>query len=197
MGSRTGSGIPRKLTKTSLKIFSISSVSEGLKIRRAFGLVPSRGVWLDSKPSGRNQFEEGTMNRFTVGLVSVAAVVSYLIWTGVSETMVYYLTPVELMEKVESDRTFYEVGVKVSGQVLPGTYQRVDGELLHTFVVRDLADESVTFPVEFRDALPDTFTDDAEVVLEGSLRGDGVFEAETLLTKCGSRYEAAPEDLAG
>jgi len=168
-----------------------------LKIRRAFGLVPSRGGWLDSEPSGRNQYEEGTMNRFTVGLVSVAAVVSYLIWTGVSETMVYYLTPVELMEKVESDRTFYEVGVKVSGQVLPGTYQRVDGELLHTFVVRDLADESVTFPVEFRDALPDTFTDDAEVVLEGSLRGDGVFEAETLLTKCGSRYEAAPEDLAG
>ena len=25
---------------------------------------------------------------------------------------------------------------------------------------------------------------------------DGVFEATTLLTKCGSRYEAAPEDLA-
>ena len=136
-------------------------------------------------------------SRFMVGLVSVAAVVSYLIWTGVSETMVYYLTPVELMAKVKDDRTFHEVGVKVSGKVLPGTYKRVDGELLHTFMVRDLADESVTFPVEFRDALPDTFTDDTEVVLEGRLRGDGVFEAETLLTKCGSRYEAAPEDLAG
>ena len=132
-----------------------------------------------------------------VGLVSVAAVVSYLIWTGVSETMVYYLTPVELMAKVKDDPTFHEVGVKVSGKVLPGTYKRVDGELLHTFMVRDLADESVTFPVEFRDALPDTFTDDTEVVLEGRFRGDRVFEAETLLTKCGSRYEAAPEDIAG
>ena len=136
-------------------------------------------------------------SRFMVGLVSVAAVVSYLIWTGVSETMVYYLTPVELMAKVKDDPTFHEVGVKVSGKVLPGTYKRVDGELLHTFVVRDLSDESVTFPVEFRDALPDTFTDDTEVVLEGRFRGDRVFEAETLLTKCGSRYEAAPEDLAG
>ena len=132
-----------------------------------------------------------------VGLVSVAAVVSYLIWTGVSETMVYYLTPVELMANLQDDPTFHEVGVKVSGKVLPGTYKRVDGELLHTFMVRDLADESVTFPVEFRDALPDTFTDDTEVVLEGRFRGDRVFEAETLLTKCGSRYEAAPEDLAG
>ncbi len=135
--------------------------------------------------------------RFMVGLVGVAAVVSYLIWTGVSETMVYYLTPVELMERVEVDPTFHDVGVKVSGLVIPGTYNRVEGELLHTFHVRDLADESVTFPVEYRDALPDTFTDEAEVVLEGRLRSDGVFEATTLLTKCGSRYEAAPEDLKG
>jgi cytochrome c-type biogenesis protein CcmE len=144
--------------------------------------------------------KEGTMKkhgRFMVGLVGVAAVVTYLIWTGVSTTMVYYLTPVELMAKVQADPTFHDVGVKVSGQVVPGSYKRVQGELLHTFLVRDLGDESVTFPVEFRDALPDTFTDDVEVVLEGRLRDDGVFEATTLLTKCGSRYEASPEDLAG
>jgi cytochrome c-type biogenesis protein CcmE len=135
--------------------------------------------------------------RFTVGLVGVAAVVTYLIWTGVSETMVYYLTPVELMERVESDASFHDVGVKVSGQVVQGTYRRVEGELLHRFMVHDLVETDVTFPVEFRDALPDTFSDDVEVVLEGRLRTDGVFEATTLLTKCGSRYEAAPEDLAG
>jgi len=135
--------------------------------------------------------------RFMVGLVGVATVVTYLIWTGVSETMVYYLTPVELMERVEADPTFHDVGVKVSGHVVSGTYSRGEGELLHRFTVRDLADESVTFAVEYRDALPDTFTDDVEVVLEGRLREDGVFEATTLLTKCGSRYEASPEELAG
>jgi cytochrome c-type biogenesis protein CcmE len=135
--------------------------------------------------------------RFMVGLVGVAAVVTYLIWTGVSETMVYYMTPVELMAKVEADPSFREVGVKVSGKVVPGTYQRVEGQLLHTFTVRDLVDESMTFQAEYRDALPDTFSDDVEVVMEGRLREDGVFEATTLLTKCGSRYEAAPEDLQG
>jgi cytochrome c-type biogenesis protein CcmE len=135
--------------------------------------------------------------RFMVGLVGVAAVVSYLIWTGVSTTMVYYLTPVELAEKIEGDPSFHDVGVKISGKVVPGTYKRVEGELLHTFVVQDLADAETTFPVEYRDALPGTFTDEVEVVLEGRLRTDGVFEANTLLTKCGSRYEAAPEDLAG
>ena len=135
--------------------------------------------------------------RFMVGLVGVAAVVTYLIWTGVSETMVYYLTPVELMERVEADPTFSEVGVKVSGIVVAGTYERTPGELLHTFTVQDLVDPEVTFVAEYRDALPDTFADEVEVVLEGRLRTDGVFEATTLLTKCGSRYEAAPEDLEG
>lgn len=134
--------------------------------------------------------------RFMVGLVGVAAVISYLVWTGVSNTMVYYLTPVELMERVEEDPSFRDLGVKVSGKVVPGTYERVEGELLHRFVIHDLEDESVTFPVEWRDALPDTFTDEVEVVVEGRLNADGVFEATTLLTKCGSRYEAAPEDLA-
>jgi len=135
--------------------------------------------------------------RFMVGLVGVAAVVTYLIWTGVSETMIYYLTPVELMQKVEADPTFHDVGVKVSGQVIPGTYRRVEGELLHVFTVRDLVDHEVTFDVEFRNALPDTFSDDVEVVLEGRMRPDHVFEATTLLTKCGSRYEASPEELEG
>lgn len=135
--------------------------------------------------------------RFMVGLVGVAAVVTYLIWTGLSQTMVYYLTPVELMARVEADPTFYDLGIKVSGKVVQGTYRRVPGELLHSFQVHDLADENVSFAVEFRDALPDTFSDDVEVILEGRLRRDGVFEASTLLTKCGSRFEAAPEDLAG
>lgn len=135
--------------------------------------------------------------RFMVGLVGVAAVVSYLVWTGVSETMVYYLTPAELIARVDEDPSFKDMGVKVSGKVVRGTYGRVEGQLLHRFQVQDLADESKAIWVEFRDALPDTFTEDSEVVLEGRLDQDGVFQATILLTKCGSRYEAAPEDLAG
>ena len=100
------------------------------------------------------------------------------------------------MERVEEDPSFRELGVKVSGQVVPGTYERVPGELLHRFVIHDLEDESVRFPVEWRDALPDTFSEEVEVVVEGRFNEAGVFEATTLLTKCGSRYEAAPEDMA-
>lgn len=136
--------------------------------------------------------------RFLVGLVGVSLVVSYLIWTGVSETMVYYLTPMELVTKVTADPTFHDVGVKVGGRVVPGSYEkRATG---HSFVVHDVEDESVTFRVEYAGDLPDTFTDSpamvVDAVVEGRFREDAVFEATTVLTKCGSRYEATPEGLA-
>jgi cytochrome c-type biogenesis protein CcmE len=136
-------------------------------------------------------------SRFYIGLVGVALVVTYLVWTGVSETMVYYLTPTELVAKVADDPSFHDVGVKVSGRVVPGTYEKGSGELEHHFVVRDLEHEDVCIPVVYREILPYTFTDDVEVVLEGRFNENGVFEATNVLTKCGSRYEASPEELRG
>ena len=137
--------------------------------------------------------------KFFVGLGGVALVVTYLIWTGVTQTMVYYLTPVELMALVEADPTFHELGIKVSGRVEKGSWTRAENELLHHFTVVDLIDESVRFPVEFRDMLPDTFndTENVDVVVEGRFRQDGVFEATIVLAKCGSRYEASAEELLG
>ena len=134
--------------------------------------------------------------RFYVGLVGVALVVSYLVWTGVSDSMVYYLTPTELVAKVSEDPAFHSVGVKVSGRVIPGSYQQGDGDLVHEFTVRDIEHADVTFPVVYQGVLPDTFTEDVDVVLEGRFGEDRVFQANTVLTKCGSRYEATPEELA-
>jgi len=79
--------------------------------------------------------------------------------------------------------------------VVPGSYDRGEGELVHLFTVHDIEHSEVTFPVVYDGVLPDTFTDEIEVVLEGRFGEDGVFQAKTLLTKCGSRYEAAPEEL--
>lgn len=135
--------------------------------------------------------------RFYVGLVGVGLVVAYLVWTGVSDSMVYYLTPTELVAKVTEDPAFHSMGVKVSGKVVPGTYAKGEGELEHLFSVHDIEHTEVTFPATYQGVLPDTFTDEIEVVLEGQFGEDGVFRAHTLLTKCGSRYEATPEELSG
>ena len=44
-----------------------------------------------------------------------------------------------------------------------------------------------------RAPLPDTFQEGRDVVIEGKLGSSGTFEASTVLTKCGSRYEAGAE----
>lgn len=67
---------------------------------------------------------------------------------------------------------------------------------MHVFTVHDLEHTDVTFTAMYTGILPDTFTDETEVVLEGRFGEDQVFQASTLLTKCGSRYEASPEELA-
>ena len=136
-------------------------------------------------------------SRFLVGLVGVAGVVTYLIWTGIDQTMQYYLTPTELLAKVSADPSFHRVGVKVGARIVPGSYQKGDG--VHRFTVEDPTDAAVTIPVDYTGDLPDTFNDRSDMVvdavLEGRYRDDGVFVATTVLTKCGSRYEAAPEAL--
>jgi cytochrome c-type biogenesis protein CcmE len=86
--------------------------------------------------------------------------------------------------------------VRVSGSVVPGSYAAMSDELLHTFDVFDPAAPDVILTVHFRHPIPDTFSDsgDVEVVMEGRYTGDGVFEATEVLTKCGSRYEAMPDE---
>ncbi len=136
-------------------------------------------------------------SRFIVGLVGVALVVTYLVWTGISSSMVYYMTPKELMAKVSADPVYHTVGLKVSGRVVSGSYSQADQGLTHLFQLRDIEYPEVFFAVECGGNLPDTFTDDIDVVLEGRFGEDRVFQADELLTKCGSRYEASPEELAG
>lgn len=133
--------------------------------------------------------------RFITGIAGVGLIVGYLVWTGVQDTMVYYLTPTELVAKVSTDASFHEVGVKVGARVIEGSLESNPDELEYRFRVKDIETEGTTFPVVYNGPLPDTFQEGRDVVLEGRFTEAGVFEATTLLTKCGSRYEASPEEL--
>lgn len=127
--------------------------------------------------------------KFIIGGVLVLATVGYLMATGIKETGVYYVTPSELATRVEADRSFYDVGVKMGARVVPGSITRD----VATQTIRFRATDGLhTWPVVYRGLAPDTFTDEVDVVVEGRLQSDGVFHATTLLAKCGSRYEAAP-----
>ena len=127
--------------------------------------------------------------KFILGGALILGTVGYLMATGIKETGVYYLTPSELASRVQADRTFYNVGVKMGARVVKGS------------ITRDVASQTISFratdgqntwPVVYRGLAPDTFTDEVDVVVEGRLQPDGTFRATTLLAKCGSRYETVP-----
>jgi cytochrome c-type biogenesis protein CcmE len=132
--------------------------------------------------------------KFLVGGSVIGAMVMYLMITGMRDSMIYYHTPSELIAKISADPSYKEMGLKVGGRVAPGTVAFDQRSLDLRFDVLDIVDGATAFPVHFQGPLPDTFEEGRDVVIEGRFGSDGVFEATTVLTKCGSRYEAAEED---
>jgi cytochrome c-type biogenesis protein CcmE len=128
--------------------------------------------------------------KFVLGGLCILGTAGYLMASSIKETGVYYLTPAELSAKVAADPTFYETGVKIGARVVPGSIIREPGGRAMTFVVTDGA---VNYAVAYRGIPPDTFADGVDVVLEGRLERSGMFRATTVLAKCASRYEKAPE----
>jgi cytochrome c-type biogenesis protein CcmE len=127
--------------------------------------------------------------KFLLGGVIILGTAGYLMATAIKDTGVYYLTPQELAGRVAADPSFAGTGVKVGARVVPGSIERDPSGRQVAFRVSDGAQ---TYPVVYRGVIPDTFTDSAAVIVEGRLQ-DGTFRATSLLAKCASRYENAPD----
>ncbi len=130
--------------------------------------------------------------KFLLGAGLITVTVGFLMAEGIKDTGVYFLTPAELAERVATDSSLYDVGIRVGGNVVKGSITRDVASQTITF---EVTDGDATFPVLYRGIAPDTFTDEVEVVVEGRLAVEGTIEATTLLAKCGSRYEAVPEGM--
>ena len=128
--------------------------------------------------------------KFLIGAVLILGGAGWLMGTAIRDTGTYYLTPTELAQKVSHDPSMYETGVKVGARVVPGSIRRDPSGKDMTFAVTDGAK---TYTVAYHGIAPDTFTDGVDVVVEGRLARDGTFRATTVLAKCASRYENAPE----
>ncbi len=132
--------------------------------------------------------------RFVIGAAILVGAVAYLMYTGVSQTSVYYLTIGEFLQK---RHTLSNEGVRVAGRVQTGSVTKKmtqKGEeltfRLAEFNANGAPTESV--PVFFVGVTPDMFKADggSDVIVEGKYR-DGTLYAQAVLTSCPSKYEAA------
>ncbi len=121
---------------------------------------------------------------FTSSLIIVVTII-YLIYTGVSETSVYYLTVSELINKkgtISSDE-----GVRVNGIVVPGSIEKDSSNLKVNFKITDSKENILVY---YEGIIPDMFKENVDVVVEGVVDQNHILRANTLLTSCPSKYEA-------
>lgn len=121
--------------------------------------------------------------KFILPLFVIASLISWLVFAGVKDSMVYYITVDELLEDIPD---IYGQKVRVSGTVVNGSIQNeVDDSLRFTIEAGE-----GSLDVEYDGIIPDIFTDGVEAVVEGKLSVDNVFEADLLLAKCPTKYES-------
>ena len=113
----------------------------------------------------------------------ILMVIGYLIYTGLRDTVVFYLTVSEVMAKSPEDLTDTQ---KVGGIVTAGSVQWEPKTLKLSF---RLEDEQANLVVNYSGVVPDSFKPGTEVIVEGTYRGDGSFWATTIMPKCASKYE--------
>jgi cytochrome c-type biogenesis protein CcmE len=131
---------------------------------------------------------DGRRLKFILIGLGIAATMAFMLIVATQKSdggFAYYVTVREFNEKGQPKGHF-----RVNGKVAAGTIERMPDGRQVKFTIKD-KDGSATLPVDFAGIIPDTFVDDADVVVEGNRRADGVFEATTLLAKCPSKYESA------
>ena len=129
--------------------------------------------------------------KFGIGIGVIVVSLAALAWLGYGESKTYYHTIVELQTLHGLDRTHR---IRVGGTVQPGSIRHLPGSV--DFVLQG---EGKALPVSYvgSDPLPDTFKDNSQALVEGTLANNGSFVAEHVQAKCASKYEAAPTAGAG
>lgn len=121
--------------------------------------------------------------KFIIAIIIIAGAISYLVFSGVKDTMVYYLTIDELQAKVPE---VYGERVRVSGIVVPGTIIKDKNGNIEFRIT----DGENNIDVKYSGIIPDIFADDVEAVVEGNYSQQNVFNADVLLAKCPTKYES-------
>ena len=121
---------------------------------------------------------------YIFALMLFLAGIGYLAYIGLSDGRMPFVnvgevlaTPADKVDKAKIFGTVAADGLSFSPDRLGARFRLVD---------KDNAD--LMLWVDYRGALPDTFREGAEVIVEGRLQPTG-FNATSVITKCPSKYE--------
>jgi cytochrome c-type biogenesis protein CcmE len=114
--------------------------------------------------------------------VVIGGALAYMIYAGVSQSAVYFVTPQELSAAPVAGKSY-----RLGGVVAPGTL-RWDARTLDLQFV--LTDGQAEVNVRHRGTAPDMFAEGRGAVVEGTWTNDGYFKASLILAKHSEEYRA-------
>ena len=120
--------------------------------------------------------------KFILGGVVILAALGYLIYSGVSQSVVYFVTPSELKAQPVSGKAY-----RLGGMVEPGSLKWEPKSLSLTFT---LSDGKGTVPIRHKGTPPDLFAEGRGAVVEGTWSGEGYFNAKLIMAKHSEEYKA-------
>lgn len=112
--------------------------------------------------------------------IGVLAIAAALVLSALRESIVFFNSPTDVVEKHLAPGTRMRVG----GLVKPGTVER-GANLQISFSVTD---GKTDVPVRYQGIVPDLFREGQGVIAEGKLEPDGKLTADTVLAKHDERY---------
>ena len=124
-----------------------------------------------------------------IGLTTVVLLLAFggLLWSTLRDGTEYYKHVEEVM--VQPDE-WYGKRLQLHGFVVPQTILRRKDSLEYRFQVQS---KGQVVNASYTGIVPDTFKDEAEVVLKGTLTSQGFqVEPNGVMAKCPSKYEAQP-----
>ena len=119
--------------------------------------------------------------RLVLGAGVIAVALGLLIVTGVRQSVVYFVTPSELMAQDRAPGRAYRLG----GMVVQGSLKQDLAAREQRFL---LTDGRASVPVYHRGIPPDLFAEGRGAVVEGKLGADGTFHASTIMAKHSEEY---------
>ncbi len=117
---------------------------------------------------------------FVVGGLSVLSVAAALVLSAMSDNLVFFYSPTDLIKKAPPVGRMLRIG----GLVEAGSVRRSDDGSV-AFVVTDT---NKTLAVSYHGLLPDLFREGQGVVAQGRLQPDGTFAAAEVLARHDENY---------
>ncbi len=123
--------------------------------------------------------------KFVAGGLVIGAALAYLVYAGVSQSVVYFVTPSELHAAPVPGKAY-----RLGGMVEPGTLRWNPRSVELDFA---LSDGQRSVPVKHKGTPPDLFAEGRGAVVEGTWTADGYFRASLIMAKHSEEYKA-PHD---